>query len=201
VRNHRELGSWIAVSTNGGITLLTGNNDSARGGFTPEDPVVRALDARTDLSEQAYDAQAKALGIAWIKAHPARFALLMPMKLVRLWGPDGEGQWAYETGSWAWQAAPHAFLAARGQSGVLLGPPRAGAGRRADDRACAPGGGLRAIDWWVLPYGIAAYPSLIAMVFSGQSRFHYPAMPFLCMVAGWVIVRVLVLRDSRRRLR
>jgi uncharacterized membrane protein YgdD (TMEM256/DUF423 family) len=61
--------------------------------------------------------------------------------------------------------------------------------------------GLRAIDWWVLPYGIAAYPSLIAMVFSGQSRFHYPAMPFLCMVAGWVIVRVLVLRDSRRRLR
>jgi hypothetical protein len=42
---------------------------------------------------------------------------------------------------------------------------------------------------------------LIAMVFSGQSRFHYPAMPFLCMVAGWLIVRVLVLRDSRRRLR
>jgi hypothetical protein len=123
VRNHRELGSWVAVSTNGGITLLTGNNDSARRLY-PEDPVVRALDARTDLSEQAYDAQAKALGIAWIKAHPARFALLMPMKLVRLWGPDGEGQWAYETGSWARQAALMRSRAARGQSGVLLASSR-----------------------------------------------------------------------------
>jgi glucose-6-phosphate-specific signal transduction histidine kinase len=35
LRNHREMGAYVLVSTNGGITLLTGNNDSARGDFTP----------------------------------------------------------------------------------------------------------------------------------------------------------------------
>ncbi|WP_255504531.1 hypothetical protein [Novosphingobium sp. EMRT-2] len=49
--------------------------------------------------------------------------------------------------------------------------------------------GLRPIDWWVLPYGIALYPSAIAMVFSGQSRFHYPVMPFVCVTAGWLLAR------------
>jgi hypothetical protein len=24
------------------------------------------------------------------------------------------------------------------------------------------------------------------MVFSGQSRFHYPVMPFVCVTAGWL---------------
>ena len=47
--------------------------------------------------------------------------------------------------------------------------------------------GRRLIDWWVLPYGIALYPSLIALVFSGQSRFHYPVMPFVCMTCGWLL--------------
>jgi len=43
----------------------------------------------------------------------------------------------------------------------------------------------RVIDWWVLPYAIAAYPTAICLVFSGQSRFHYPVMPFICMAAAW----------------
>jgi hypothetical protein len=43
----------------------------------------------------------------------------------------------------------------------------------------------------VLPYGIALYPSAIAMVFSGQSRFHYPVMPFVCVTAGWLLARWL----------
>jgi 4-amino-4-deoxy-L-arabinose transferase-like glycosyltransferase len=192
VRNHRVLGEWVAISTNGGITLLTGNNDTARGGFTPEDPVVKALDARTDLSETAYDAEAKRLGVAWIKAHPAAFVTLMPRKLAKLWGPDGEGLWAYETGSKAWARAPLAFLALRAINQLwyfaLLGLFAAAAVIELRRRARA---GLRPIDWWVLPYGIALYPSAIAMVFSGQSRFHYPVMPFVCVTAGWLLARWL----------
>lgn len=188
IRNHRELGAWVAVSTNGGITLLTGNNDSAKGGFTPEDPAVKALDARTDLSELSYDAHAKQLGIDWIKAHPQRFLALMPMKLVRLWVPDGEGQWAYETGSPAYAAAPLAFLALRAANqawyALLLAAFLCAGFGQIRRRLTA---GQRVIDWWVLPFGIAAYPSMIAMVFSGQSRFHYPAMPFVCMAAGWLL--------------
>jgi 4-amino-4-deoxy-L-arabinose transferase-like glycosyltransferase len=68
VRNHRVLGEWVAISTNGGITLLTGNNDTARGGFTPEDPVVKALDARTDLPKPPMTP--KPSGWAWPGSRP-----------------------------------------------------------------------------------------------------------------------------------
>jgi hypothetical protein len=187
-RNHEVMGAWIPVSTNGGITLLTGNNDSARGGFTPEDAVVKALDARKGLTEMEYDAEASRLGKEWIKAHPAQFLKLMPMKLFRLWGPDGEGQWAYETGSPAWKAAPWAFTLLRAANQLwyfaLLGLFALAAVLMIRKRRTE---GARVIDWWLLPYGIALYPSAIAMVFSGQSRFHYPVMPFVCMAAGWVL--------------
>jgi len=187
-RNHRELGAWVAVSTNGGITLLTGNNDSARGGFTPDDPLVHALDARSDLGEVAYDAEARRLGVAWIKAHPVRFVALAPLKVWHLWGPDGEGQWAYETGSRAFRAAPHLFLAVRAANQVwywlLLIAFVAAPWRIATLRHAA---GQRWIDWWLVAYAVALFPTAIAVVFSGQSRFHYPAMPFVCLIAGWLV--------------
>ncbi|OYU36392.1 glycosyltransferase family 39 protein [Novosphingobium sp. PASSN1] len=199
IRNHEVMGAWIPVSTNGGITLLTGNNDSARGGFTPDDAVVKALDARTGLTEMEYDAEASRLGKEWIKAHPAQFAKLMPMKLFRLWGPDGEGQWAYETGSPAWQAAPWAFTLLRAVNQLwyfaLLGLFALAAVLMVRQRRAE---GARVIDWWLLPYGIALYPSAIAMVFSGQSRFHYPVMPFVCMAAGWVLAEWLSRRMARK---
>lgn len=187
LRNTRELGQFVFVSTNGGITLLTGNNDSANGGFTPDDPLVRALDAQADLTELAYDAEAKRLGMAWIAAHPARFVTLMPIKLVRLWGPDGEGVWAYETGARHYQ--PQMFLLIRAANQLLyfavlalavLAVPLTLRARRKAGRSL--------IDWWLLPYAIAAYPSAICMVFSGQSRFHFPAMPFLFMAAASALV-------------
>jgi hypothetical protein len=126
----------------------------------------------------------------------------MPQKLVRLWGPDGEGQWAYETGSAAYAAAPRAFLALRLANQawywallalfVAALPVMIRTRRRA---------GQRLIDWWLLPYGIAAYPSVIAMVFSGQSRFHYPAMPFVAIMAAWLVVHLLRGRDRALPLR
>ena len=199
MRNHAVMGAWIPVSTNGGITLLTGNNDSARGGFTPDDAAVQALDARPGLNEMEYDAEASRLGKEWIAAHPAQFLKLMPLKLLRLWGPDGEGQWAYETGSPAWKAAPWAFTLLRAANQLwyvaLLGLFGVAAVLMVRQRrkAC-----VRVIDWWLLPYGIALYPSAIAMVFSGQSRFHYPVMPFVCMAAGWVLAVWLTRAASRQ---
>jgi 4-amino-4-deoxy-L-arabinose transferase-like glycosyltransferase len=190
VRNHQQLGSWVAISTNGGFTLLTGNNDSAMGNYTPDDPAIKALDRRAKLNEIQYDAEAKRLGIAWIKAHPGDFAKLVPLKLLQLWMLDGEAMWAYEGGSPDFAAYPAAFWAVRYANqayytALLLGFLAAGAimiRRRS---------GARWIDWWVLPYGIAAYVSTIAIVFSGQPRFHYPVMPFICMACGWLLADLL----------
>ena len=189
LRNHRELGAWVTVSTNGGITLLTGNNDSARGGYTPDDPLVRSIDALKDRDEIAYDTRARQLGTGWIAAHPARFAALAPLKVWHLWGPDGEGQWAYETGSWAFAAAPRAFLVLRAVNQVwywlLLAAFAVAPWRIA----------RRRIDWWLVPYVVALFPTAIAIAFSGQSRFHYPAMPFVCLIAGWVLADWIARRE------
>lgn len=200
LRNQRELGQFVMVSTNGGITLLTGNNDSARGGFTPEDPVVQALDARADLDELAYDAEAKRLGIAWIAHNPSRFLTLVPMKLLRLWGPDGEAQWAYETGYRDYAAHAGLFRAVRIANQLyymaLLAAFALAAVVIVRRRWLA---GDRLLCWWLLPYGIAAYPSAIAMVFSGQSRFHYPVMPFVCMAAAWLLAEWLSPHEGESR--
>ncbi len=193
IRNHQQLGGFVPISANGGITLLTGNNDSADGRFNQYDPAVVALNRRSDLGELAYDAEAKRLALAWIAAHPGRFAALMPLKLAQLWGPDGEAQWAYELGYADYAAHAGLFRAIRIANQVyyfalLLLFALAAAAMIRQRR----GAGLGWIDWWLLPYGIAAYPSAIAMVFSGQSRFHFPVMPFVCMACGWLLARWLV---------
>jgi 4-amino-4-deoxy-L-arabinose transferase-like glycosyltransferase len=198
IRNHAVLGHWVAVSTNGGLTLLTGNNDSATGDYNPGDPQVVALQHRKDLGEVAMDAEAKRLGMAWIAAHPARFVALMPRKLARLWLPDGEAQWAFESGSPAFARAPRVFWVLRYANQayylLLLAGFLAAFAIKARQLWRAGRRGLGLVDWWLLPYGIAAYPSAIALVFSGQSRFHYPVMPFVCMSCGWLLAELLLRR-------
>lgn len=198
LRNHRELGAWVAVSSNGGITLLTGNNDSANGGYTPEDPVVQALNARTELTELEYDAEAKRLGFAWIKANPGRFAAVMPLKLLRLWGPDGEAIWSYERGAAAYPANAGLFFAVRLANQawyflLLLGFAIAALVMVRQRLQAAQ----KLAGWWLLPYAIAAYPTAICLIFSGQSRFHFPVMPFIAMSCGWLLAEWLTRRNAR----
>lgn len=195
LRNQRVLGHPVAVSTNAGVTLLTGNNDTAQGGYSDTDPAYQALFARRlEMDEIAYDAEAKRLGLAWIKAHPGRFIALMPKKLARLWGPDGEALWNYERGAKSYAAHAALYRAVRLANQVwywllLLGGASALVVqvRRRRVGAAVP-------DWWLLPYGIAAYPTAIAIIFSGQSRFHYPAMPFIALSAGWMLADWLTRR-------
>jgi len=190
IRNQAQLGHWVLVSTNGGYTLLTGNHDTATGDYTPDAPVVTELMARAGLDEVARDAEAKRLGMDWIKTNPDKFLALAPRKLMRLWLPDGEAEWAYQGGAPGYERFELVYRAVRVLNQgyyVLLMLAFAAAfftmliKRRRN--------GERWIGWWLMPYGIALYPSLICVVFSGQSRFHYPVMPFVCLMAGWVAVQ------------
>ncbi|PNU03846.1 glycosyltransferase family 39 protein [Novosphingobium guangzhouense] len=192
IRNEMQLGHWVAVSTNGGYTLLTGNHDTATGDYTPDAPVVKELMARTGLDEVQRDAEARRLGMEWITSHPDRFVKLAPKKFLRLWLPDGEAEWAYQGGAAGYPRFELAYRAVRvlnqGFYVTLMVAFAAAffvmiARRRRD--------GQRWIGWWLLPYGIALYPTLICLVFSGQSRFHYPVMPWVCMTAGWLAMTAL----------
>ena len=189
IRNHQQIGHGVLVSTNGGYTLLTGNHDTATGDYTPDAPVVKELMARPGLDEVARDAEAKRLGLEWIEANPDKFLALAPKKLMRLWLPDGEAEWAYQGGAPGYPRFEALYRAVRYANqayyGLLMLAFAAAfvamlVKRRRD--------GQRWIGWWLLPYGIALYPTLICVVFSGQSRFHYPVMPFVCMSAGWLLV-------------
>lgn len=199
MRNHAQLGAWIAVSTNGGFTLLTGNNDTATGDYTPADPTVTALMARKDLTEVTRDAEAKRLGLEWIAAHPGRFLTLAPRKLARLWLPDGEAEWAYQAGAPSYARFELLYRAVRVANQayyalLMLGFAAAFVvmtiRRQAEQQ--------RWVGWWLLPWGVAAYPSLIALVFSGQSRFHYPVMPFVCLASGWLLAEAWKARAASR---
>lgn len=189
-RNHQQLGSWVAVSTNGGFNLLIGNSDDATGGYAETGTAFLGLMARSDLDEVARDAQAKRLATEWIAANPARFLALAPRKLALLWLPDGEAEWAYQAGapSYVRHHAPYRVVRTLNQAyyALLMIGFVASLFIMTRQRRAA---GQRWMDWWLLPWGVAAYPSLVAVIIFGQSRFHYPVMPFVCLTCGWLLAR------------
>jgi len=197
-RNFQLFGELVPVSTNGGMTLLTGNNPSARGGYTENDPLVTTL-SRSVATQLKDDREAGARARQWIRENPGTFVTRMPLKLFRLWAPDGEAEWAFQEGYRGYEEYRLGFRAVRVlnqlyYASLLLGFAWAGVllfSRRATISSAA-------IDWWALPYAIAFFPSVIAVVFSGQSRFHYPAMPFVAMACGWLLTRDRSFAPNRR---
>jgi 4-amino-4-deoxy-L-arabinose transferase-like glycosyltransferase len=197
-RNHKVFGEWVFVSTNGGWTLLTGNNPSARGDYTQDDPLVNSLlprrGARVPQSvenEIEFDKEARRRALQWIKDNPTRFVALLPQKIIRLWIRDGEAEEWYAAGYAMYDRYMLWFRAVRYinqayylcllimfvWAGWLLFAKRERVTRST-------------IDWWALPYALALYLTIIGLVFSGQSRFHYPFMPFVVMCGGWLLVRL-----------
>lgn len=202
LRNHQAFGEFVLVSTNGGVTLLTGNNPSATGRYSQMDPLFRDLDARRTVRNQIeIDREAKALAVAWIRENPDRFVRLMPMKLWRLWAPDGEAEWSWQAGFTGYEKWRTAFRTVRVTNQAwyvaILGLCAGGIALLAY-RAVK----LRRLDadgrWAFVPLLLMLHVSAIAMVFSGQSRFHFPVMPFVDLMAGWLVVRFV---DQPVRLR
>jgi hypothetical protein len=99
--------------------------------------------------------------------------------------PDGEGEWLYQMGypaydkyRWLFRTlrianqAYYAFLLI----GFLLSFMHLSK--------------IRASSNWpysLFPYFLAAYISAISIVFSGQSRFHFPVMPWIMILVAWLI--------------
>lgn len=183
-RNQLVFGERVLISTNGGMSLLVANNPSARGGFVEQDPLV----ARAGFSvadQVAADRRARALAVEWITENPGRFVALMPLKAWNLWWKDGEAEWAYQAGYAQYERFKYLFRSVRGFNQIyywfLLG------GFFVSIPAFFR---LRSETHW--PYSafgfiVIAYFTAISMVFSGQIRYHFPAMPWVIMHVAWMI--------------
>lgn len=90
LRNHRVLGVWIPISSNGGDVFYRANNPLATGGYTPAGE--QNLDS---LDEVARGKTGMKLGKAWIRQNPGKFLALGLRKQVLFLGDDGQG--AFET--------------------------------------------------------------------------------------------------------
>jgi hypothetical protein len=186
-RNYRVFHEIILVSTNGGLTLLSANNPSAQGDYTPNDPLVAQVPH--GVSEQvAADHLATSLALQWLRQHPGAGLALVPKKIWRLWAPDGEGEWAYQSGYPAYDKYSAIFRGLRffNQAyyfGLLL--------------ACLLSmyylskGAQMARAEAVTGYTLILYTTAISIIFSGQSRFHFFVMPWIAMYASWTILEAM----------
>ena len=118
-----------------------------------------------------------------IGSNPGRFVALMPKKLFRFWVPDGESDWLFQAGYAGYDAHQATFRAVRIVNQVYYVA-------------------LLLLCAWALPKVVNrrqpatwAFPlmllffSALSMVFSGQSRYHAPLMPFVIACAAFSCVR------------
>ena len=156
-------------------SLLTDYDDSSdlvkQVGFSAADQVTA-------------DRRARAAAWQWIRENPATFIGLMPKKLIRFWLPDGESEWALQLGYAGYEAhrTPIRVLRYLNQAYyfLLLGGMLVALRRWVD---------WRRPETLVVPL-LCVYFSAISMVFSGQSRYHAPLMPFIIAYAACAMTRL-----------
>lgn len=195
-RNARELGAFVPVSTNGGIGLYTGANPLATGDHmhverTPLWNAVGVPREQWPARQVEVDKRLHALARAWIADNPGRWLALGARKVVLVWRKDSDAFWGL--------AASHpdrARLVTALQWGnqafymllLLVAAPALLVGVR----------GLLRRDARTAPLALLlaapVFVSAIAFVFTGQVRYHYPAMPFLVIAAGLTASRVVSAR-------
>ena len=194
-RNYKVFGAPVLVSTNGGMSLLAGNNPSMSGDWWHDYPPADSLlaEAKFSVADQfAADRRARALAWQWITENPGTFLALMPKKLFRFWAPDGEAEWAYQAGApmyekhWPWfrgvRFANQAFYAVLIMMCVV-------AARKLVRIHASPR--------MFYGFAMAAFFTGLSLVFSGQSRYHFPVMPFVMIYIGWLLLGAPLARDNR----
>jgi uncharacterized membrane protein YadS len=117
----------------------------------------------------------------------------MPLKAFHLWFMDGEAEWGYQAGFKNYQNTAWIFRVTRVLNqayyfGILL------AALMSLILLVKRQGNLW-MPYFAFGYILTIYLTLIAMVFSGQSRFHFPVMPWLIIYAAWTLT-IFVYKDG-----
>ncbi|MDD5556093.1 MAG: glycosyltransferase family 39 protein [bacterium] len=185
-RASRHHGRFVLVDTFSGYNFLVGNNPRATGRqYLPyaDAPVQRPDGAPPD--DAAVSAEGYRAGLRFIARNPACFLLLGARKVGYLYGPEiRELAWGYSRGAFgplprrvlvpvaAATVAAFPVLCVLALAGLLLrGTP--------PDRS-----GGRGLLLLVVAYFTAAH-----FLTFGESRFHLPFVPALCLLAALLVLR------------
>ena len=190
-RNHQVFGTFVFVSTNGGVGLLAGAHDEATGDHMEiqETKAFAALGipwAERVARQVELDRAEKDAAIAWIKANPGAYVALMPVKLFRLWWKDTDGFWWFggDYPDATYLIRPLQVLNQLFYISVLVG---------AFICLCHAMKGLLRRDegssQLLLLFAVPVFVSIISIFFTGQIRYHFAAMPYLIMAAAWIAMR------------
>lgn len=186
-RNQVVMGAPVPVSTNGGMSLLAGNNPSMTNhldrSFNDRDPIFQGI--QFSVADQvAADQRAKTAAWDWIAENPGKFLVLMPKKAFRLWIPDGESEWSFQAGYANYEDHKIGFRTVRVVNQLFYWMLLAGFAY----------GLIRCLNFkdpatLVVPL-IMLFFTALSMVFSGQSRYHAPLMPFVIAYAAYTFVHL-----------
>lgn len=197
LRNQAVLGAAVPVSTNGGIALQAGANDLADGGYfqverSPLWAQVGIPFADRVERQVAIDRRLKAMAMDWIEGHPVRWGLLGFRKVALLWLKDSDGFWALDAShpgqGLVWKAAQGVNQLFYTALLVLAAIGTGLAGRAAWVSRKGPRQGGAAM---LVASVVPLFCTALAFGFTGQTRYHYPAMPFVMILAAWVVDRAM----------
>ena len=190
-RNYQVFNEFVLVSTNAGRTLLAENHPNATGDHFPninplENEITIPWEERV-ARQVEYDKMARRIVFDWIRDNPGMYLALAPRKIFRLWALDGEGEWGYQAGHPNYESHKLAFRSVRyfnqAYYMIILGLCfvtflSAFYERRRADKSLQ-----------CLAYPI--FISIISIVFHGDPRYHFAAMPFLLILAAMTLKRIV----------
>ena len=185
LRNMELLGAPVIVSTNGGIALLQGANDHMTGRHM--EGLAKRLEGETGVPwnervarQVELDRRLREMAVEWIRAHPLEYLAWMPRNAFYLWERATSGFWAFELQYGGGMALRAVKIANNVYYFVILGLSAVGLWwsiRRREARAL------------LVVFAMPAFVTLLAAVFTGQPRYHFPAMPLLVLAAAWTLLR------------
>lgn len=191
-RNMVLLDAPVLVSTNGGFALQAGANSLTDGGYFQVEKSPLWAEVGIPWSQRvAYqvtiDVRLKRMARRWIMEHPVQWTLLGFRKVALLWLKDADGFWPVQKSqpelATVWrvaQAMNQFFYFAVLAAGTFGFARSARSVWRRDGSATL-----------LVAAAMPVFCTAIAFGFSGQTRYHYAAMPFLMISCGFVLAGFL----------
>lgn len=198
IRNYQVFNHVVFISTNGGYNLLVGNHPAATGAYNFSDALAFKLsDAQNEYQR---DRKAFQLAVNYMVAHPVETIQRWPKKLWYLYGRDTKGlAWNMEGLKGDANKQGRALLdwlepVAQVYYTLIMAGSLLSIFSLFRKSKTHPG----IQPFPTLGLWLALYFTLISLVTFGNSRFHFPIIPWMVMYVGaWVALKIKLEGQSR----